>query len=609
MKTNFLSTKFIYIILLLSVSIVYSQTDIIKETKLNMNGNWGIKNSENVQMQKNLDNKIPQTLLEQYRRAKLTHNQKEKIRTGSEMEKYMESTNRPKEGTYEKTVVFTEPPAPFSPDWYNNDVQVYSGDIAYTGGFRQMDLKTGEDGWLYLAVNRRNVSGFNGYINVYRSSNGGINWSFIFGAANGSAYFGSLTMLVEKRHASINDSTRIMVIYTRSSNSNLNDAGLEVVSARRDGSAPFADMFASPSSGNKYEFPSACSDGMYWDVATYMHVIARECTNSGTQVGLRHWLSMTWCTSWTNILINTFNPDYYPSAAYCEKGTGNDSIYIAVERRINSTEYEIRAIITCEWLTPNFFAYYITSAPSGTKYERPCITVQQQHANVPRRILITYTRNNLARYCFSVNGGQSWSVDAALGTNGLADFTWCNSDSLTGGDGYAVACFVDQNGDSVTVRRGNMTGSLGTYHYKRNSVMSTGALAPVCSIYKIGSNKYAAFAYAGQGPSNLYFNQENLQTGIHPVTRNMPGDYMLSQNYPNPFNPSTRIDFSIPNKEYVILRIYDILGNATATLVKEELTMGTYSISYDASGLAAGVYFYRIDAGSFSDVKKMILIK
>ena len=233
-----------------------------------------------------------------------------------------------------KQLLLHEPPAPFSPDWYNNDVLVHTGDVAYTGGYRQLALKTGEDGWLYLAVNRRNVSGNNGNISLYRSSNGGINWSFIVGSANSSAYFGSLTLLVEKRHASNNDSTRVMVIYTRSGNSNLNDAGLEVLSARRDGTYAFADMFASPASGNKYEFPSACSDGMYWDVATYMHVIARECTNAGAQVGLRHWLSMTWCTSWTNILINTFNPDYYPSAAYCEKGTGNDSIYIAVERRI-----------------------------------------------------------------------------------------------------------------------------------------------------------------------------------------------------------------------------------------------------------------------------------
>jgi hypothetical protein len=340
-----------------------------------------------------------------------------------------------------------------------------------------------------------------------------------------------------------------------------------------------------------------------------MHVIARECTNAGTQVGLRHWLTTNWCSSFTNILINTFNTDYYPSAAYCEKGTGNDSIYIAVERRVSSTEYEIRAIITCEWLTTNHFAYYITSATSGTKYEKPCITVQQQQASVPRRILITYTRNNLARYCVSVNGGQSWGVDYTLGTNGLADYTWCSSDSLTGTGGYAIACFVDQNGDSVTVRRGNMTGSLGTALYKRNSVMSTGLLSPVCAIYKEGSNKYSAFSYAGQGPNNVYFNQENLVTGVTPISGNVPGSYELKQNFPNPFNPTTTIRFNIPKTGFVSLKVYDVLGNEVTTLVNEELTANSYEISMNAGALASGVYFYKLVSGDFTDVKKMILVK
>jgi hypothetical protein len=400
-----------------------------------------------------------------------------------------------------------------------------------------------------------------------------------------------------------------MVFYTRSTSTNFDNAAIEILSARRNGTAAFADLFASPASGNKYEYVSACSDGVYWDAATYMHVIARECTNAGNQVGLRHWLSTNWCTSFTNILINTSNADYYPSAAYCEKGSGNDSIYIAVERRVSSTEYEIRAIITCEWLTSNHYAYYITSAASGTKYERPCITVQQQQASVPRRILITYTRNNLARYCFSNNGGQTWTVDAALGTNGLADFTWCSSDSLTSGDGYAVACFVDQNGDSVTVRRGNMTGSLGTYNYKRNSVMSTGTLAPVCAIYKNGSNKYSAFSYAGQGPSNVYFNQESLVTGVNPVSGITPEVFSLKQNYPNPFNPVTSIKFEIPKSDFVSLKVYDVLGNEIAVLVNVNLAPNTYEISWDANRFASGIYFYKLEAGNFTETKKMMLIK
>jgi hypothetical protein len=303
------------------------------------------------------------------------------------------------------------------------------------------------------------------------------------------------------------------------------------------------------------------------------------------------------------------NNDWYPSAAYCEKGTGNDSIYIAVERRVSTTEYEIRAIITCEWLTTNHFAYYITSAGSGIKYEKPCITVQQQAASLAKRILITYTRNNLARYCFSTNGGNSWSVDFALGTNGLADFTWCNSDSLTAGDGYAIACFVDQNGDSITVRRGNITGSLGTYNYKKNSNASTGVLAPVCAVYKIGLNKYSAFGYAGYGPTNVYFNQERLPVVNINQNSNSADKFELSQNYPNPFNPATNIKYSVAMDVFVSVKVFDLLGREVVTLVSEKQNSGIYTVSWNASDLSSGVYFYKITAGDFSDIRKMILVK
>ena len=108
MKNKILLTTLVLFFVFLSHGIVFSQSDIIQETKLNMPGNWGITNTEKMNMQKPVnENKIPQTLIEQYRRAKLSGNQQEKIRTGLEMEKYMEPSNRPPEGTYEKTVIIT----------------------------------------------------------------------------------------------------------------------------------------------------------------------------------------------------------------------------------------------------------------------------------------------------------------------------------------------------------------------------------------------------------------------------------------------------------------------------------------------------------------------
>ncbi|MFA5403861.1 MAG: T9SS type A sorting domain-containing protein [Ignavibacteria bacterium] len=595
---------------LFSYSAIFAQSDFGIDSKKDMPNDWGKQSSEKSYNYGNQEkSKIPDYLIEQYRNAKLTRNDDEKLRVGNEIQKYLPQNVPPQEDTYEKTQIHScinQPP--FVPDWNPADIQIFSGDVR-SYGYREIDLKRGEDGWLYLAASRY-VSGYNGYVAIYRSSNGGLNWSQVIYANNTSAYFGNITMLVEKRHATIDDSVRILLFYSRSGSTSFTDASVEILSTRRDGSNAFAYNFGAPPSGHKFVYPTACSDGVYYATATYMHIIAREESNDGnTYYGMRHWLTTDWGRNYTNVLIDTYNNDWYPSAAYCEKGTGNDSIYIAVERRISTTVYQVRVIITCEWLTTNHYTYYITDAPANTKYEKPCITVQQQQASVPRRILMTYTRNNLARYCYSINGGNSWNVDYNLGTNGYADYTWCNSDSLTTDGGYAIACFVDQNGDSVTVRRGNMTGSLGAYNYKRNSNQSTGVLSPVCAVYKLGLNKYSAFAYAGSGPTNVFFNQERLPISGVNQNSNTADKFELSQNYPNPFNPTTNIKYRIAKNSFVTLKVYDVLGKEIMMIVSENQTPGSYSIDFDASQYPSGIYFYKIYTYNFTDVKKMILVK
>jgi hypothetical protein len=83
----------------------------------------------------------------------------------------------------------------------------------------------------------------------------------------------------------------------------------------------------------------------------------------------------------------------------------------------------------------------------------------------------------------------------------------------------------------------------------------------------------------------------------------------LSQNYPNPFNPSTTIKFSIPNTQFTTLKVYNILGREVATLVNEEKTPGNYEVQFNGSNLSSGVYFYRLQSGSFSEIKKFVLMK
>ena len=85
--------------------------------------------------------------------------------------------------------------------------------------------------------------------------------------------------------------------------------------------------------------------------------------------------------------------------------------------------------------------------------------------------------------------------------------------------------------------------------------------------------------------------------------------YNLNQNYPNPFNPTTTIVYSVPQRSFISLIVYNAIGQQVSVLANEEKEAGTYRINFDASGLPSGIYFYRLSAGSFVTTKKMILLK
>ena len=95
---------------------------------------------------------------------------------------------------------------------------------------------------------------------------------------------------------------------------------------------------------------------------------------------------------------------------------------------------------------------------------------------------------------------------------------------------------------------------------------------------------------------------------LQPVAA-FPRSYALDQNYPNPFNPSTNIRFAIADAGFVSLKVYDITGREVATLVSANLAMGSYKYTWDAKGMASGVYFYKLGADNIILTRKMILIR
>ena len=116
--------------------------------------------------------------------------------------------------------------------------------------------------------------------------------------------------------------------------------------------------------------------------------------------------------------------------------------------------------------------------------------------------------------------------------------------------------------------------------------------------YRFSDNSDLSIVKAQKAKPRLLLNTEII-----------PNQVILSQNYPNPFNPTTLIKYQIPVESFTTLKVYDVLGNEVATLVKDEKTAGNYEVEFNATGLASGIYLYKLKAGEFVDVKKMIVLK
>ena len=107
----------------------------------------------------------------------------------------------------------------------------------------------------------------------------------------------------------------------------------------------------------------------------------------------------------------------------------------------------------------------------------------------------------------------------------------------------------------------------------------------------------------------VYKYSRQSTSGVASDDTNVPSEYRLEQNYPNPFNPGTTIQFSLPRSGYVTLEIYNTLGQVMVTLVDGDLPAGVHKVQWNGSGTSSGIYFYRLRAGTFTETKKLLLLK
>ncbi len=126
----------------------------------------------------------------------------------------------------------------------------------------------------------------------------------------------------------------------------------------------------------------------------------------------------------------------------------------------------------------------------------------------------------------------------------------------------------------------------------------------------INDNIYVT-GYSYDGPNSVdYVTLKYTQTvGITQNSNSIVNEFELKQNYPNPFNPVTKINYELPITNYVSLKIFDISGKEVSILVNQVQTKGSYEVSFDASDLTSGIYFYKLETKNFSSTKKMLLVK
>jgi len=196
--------------------------------------------------------------------------------------------------------------------------------------------------------------------------------------------------------------------------------------------------------------------------------------------------------------------------------------------------------------------------------------------------------NNL--FYVTIDGGLTWN--SSYISNSIQDF-------------YAMSfTFIDSLNGWIAGDTGKIFKTIdgGLSWTQQNS----GTLNLLYTIYFVDNNVGYA---AGQNGTILKTTNGGVTFIEDENNFTQPKDFLLQQNSPNPFNPSTSIQYAINSTQFVTLKVYDLLGREVATLVNEEKIAGKYEVDFNASSLASGIYFYKLQSGNFVQTRKMILLK
>jgi hypothetical protein len=242
---------------------------------------------------------------------------------------------------------------------------------------------------------------------------------------------------------------------------------------------------------------------------------------------------------------------------------------------------------------------------SGTSYE-PSISVSGSVVHLVWRD--DRDGNFEIYYKRSTDNGTNWSTDTRL-TNASGD-SWYPSVSVS--NSFIHTVWQENRDGNFEIYYKRSTDS-GTSWEAETRLTSNDYFSWYPSVASSGSGVHVVWQDIRDGNWEIYYKRDpnGNVTGIENINSELPTAFKLEQNYPNPFNPSSIIGYRLSINSMVTLKVYDLIGREVVTLVNEEKQAGSYEVTLNSSALSlpSGIYFYRLQAGEFTETKQMLLLK
>ncbi|MCE1164132.1 MAG: T9SS type A sorting domain-containing protein [Bacteroidetes bacterium] len=474
-------------------------------------------------------------------------------------------------------------------------------------------------GRIYVAGTAYNSTGSD-TLKIFTSADGGASWTLIYkiGYSVAGVHFRADELDIEAI-----DNGSASYVYIAGGLDYSSTAYSFVARVKSDGTESFYSYLYNTTASVKHTYPRITSDNSNYTSASYIYMVLTQ----DSLITPTHHLKSK--------LVRITNPFVAtPTLTYGSQNGGGGAFWWNASGVADSTilyndiAYSDSVTTDVLVLVSNFYRLgfnnlymaYTKDYGATAPYWTPQIT--EANVNYKPRIAATgldstylmlcYTRQYNATdwdpyYQRTSNNGTTWTsgyVNGATDTTVYTDVVAIPRVSNT----FRIAYSVNHSTTSDFYSRSFNKGTFLNI-FQLNPITASYGFTPGRAGYRYAASDSCFNIMEGANGGYLYAftGCSGTVTGIGNNTS--PVTFKLGQNYPNPFNPVTKISYALPKQGFVTLKIYDVLGKEVATLVNESKNAGEYTVDFNASSLSSGVYFYKLESGSFSDIKKMTLIK